>query len=93
MHFCRSKKKERKEANEVNGNAKEEEWPRSTFLPSEGEDHEEHLMSVGESESLRSEHRKDEETDGDCPSFLPMERETEEKHVESLRESFPEEQE
>ena len=74
---------ETEETNEVSGNLNEEEWPRSIILPTEGEEDEEHLASLGD--SLRSEERKDEESDNECASFIPMEGETEDEHLRSLR--------
>ena len=74
---------ETKETNEVTGNLKEEEWPRSIVLPAEAEENEEHLASLGE--SLRSEDRKDEESDNECASFVPMEGETDDEHLRFLR--------
>ena len=70
---------ETKETNEVNGNLKEEEWPRSFVLPAEAEENEEHLASLGE--SLRWEDKKDEESDNEHASFVPMEGETEDEHL------------
>ena len=74
---------ETKETNEVNGNLKEEELPRSIILPAEGEEDEEHLALLRE--SLRSEERKDEESDNECASVVPVEAEIEDERLRSLR--------
>ena len=81
--LSREEQEETKETNDVNGNLKEEEWPHSIILPAEGEENEEHLASLGE--SLRSEERKDEESDNECASVVPVEAEIEDERLRSLR--------